>query len=86
MRATPLVENPEASTVSELASVARQFSVTLFSSIAGAVLGLSLTLILTRGVGASAAGAFFVTTAVFTICSSVLTFGADLGAMRMIAR
>lgn len=55
------------------------------SSAAGALLGLVLTLFLTRGLGASGAGAFFVAMAVFTVCTAVFTFGADLGAMRMTA-
>jgi O-antigen/teichoic acid export membrane protein len=72
--------------VVELAGVARQLAVTLSSSVLGAVIGLILTLVLTRGLGASQAGIFFVTTALFSVCGTILTFGADLGAMRMIAR
>jgi O-antigen/teichoic acid export membrane protein len=71
---------------SDLASVARQLSVTLASSVAGSVIGLCLTLVVTRGLGATEAGMFFVTIALLAVCTTVLTLGADLGAMRMIAR
>jgi O-antigen/teichoic acid export membrane protein len=70
----------------ELSTVARQFSVTLASSIVSAALGFALTLIVARGIGAEAAGVFFITLGVFAVTMGVLKLGADLGAMRMIAR
>jgi O-antigen/teichoic acid export membrane protein len=72
--------------VSDLTAVARQFSATMAASVAGAVFGFILTLIVTRGLGAEGAGIFFVAIAVFGICATVLTLGADVGAVRMIAR
>src|SRR5262245_23716914 len=82
----PSADHPKATTASELASVARQLSLTISSSAAAAVIGLVLTLVVTRGLGATQAGVFFVTVALLTVCTRTLTLGADLGAMRIVAR
>jgi O-antigen/teichoic acid export membrane protein len=79
-------ENRSPTPVSDLTTVARQFSATMAASLAGAMFGFILTLVVTRGLGAEGAGIFFVTIAVFGICATVVTFGADVGAVRMIAR
>jgi O-antigen/teichoic acid export membrane protein len=70
----------------ELAGVARQFSATFAASIVSGALGFALTLIVARGIGAQGAGIFFVTLGVYAVTAGVLRLGADLGAMRMIAR
>jgi O-antigen/teichoic acid export membrane protein len=70
----------------DLVGVARQFSATLVGSVISVTLGFALTLIVARGIGAEGAGVFFVTLGVFAVLLGVLKLGADLGAMRMIAR
>jgi O-antigen/teichoic acid export membrane protein len=58
----------------------------LASSLANGALAFVVTLIVTRGLGAEQAGMFYVTVAVFSVCLTVLTAGADLGIVRTIAR
>lgn len=70
----------------DLVGVARQFSATLVGSIVSVAFGFVLVLIVARGIGAEGAGVFFVTLGLFAVLLGVLKLGADLGAMRMIAR
>ena len=84
------ISSPSARSVTtdpaDLVGVARQFSATLVGSVVSVALGFALTLVVARGAGAERAGVVFVTLGIFAVLVGVLKLGADLGAMRMIAR
>jgi O-antigen/teichoic acid export membrane protein len=61
-------------------------AVSLASAAVGALATFVFTLVLARGLGARAASSVFVGIAVFSILSSVATFGAPVGLVRMISQ
>ena len=58
----------------------------LAASVVSGLLGFVLVVVLTRGLGATGSGPFFVALAAFSIASNTLELGADTGAVRLIAR
>ncbi|MGH2594882.1 MAG: polysaccharide biosynthesis C-terminal domain-containing protein [Actinomycetota bacterium] len=70
----------------QLSRFARGGVLNLAASILSGILGFILVVVLTRGLGASGAGPFFVALAAFSIASNTLELGADTGAVRLIAR
>ena len=71
---------------SDVRSLARGGALTLVSSVTGTFLGFLLTVVVTRGLQARAAGAFFVAVGLFTILSNTTELGADTGLVRAISR
>src|SRR5262245_1056458 len=72
----------------DLRSLARGGSLNLVGSVASAVLGALLVVIVSRGFGAdkAAANAFFTAVALFTLVFNTAELGADTGLVRFIAR
>jgi O-antigen/teichoic acid export membrane protein len=70
----------------DLRLLARGGLLNLAGSVAGAVLGLAVLVVVTRGLGAERAGALFEAVAVFLILSEAATLGADTGLVRDISR
>ncbi len=70
----------------DLVTLARGGTLSFFGSAAGAVLSMALLLVLTWGLGADEAGAFFEAIAAFNIIIIAVTFGADTGLLRFTAR
>ena len=70
---------------SSVVALGRNVALGFGGSISSALLGFVLTLVVAHGLGASGAGTFFVALAVFGILGSVMTFGADVGAVRTIS-
>jgi O-antigen/teichoic acid export membrane protein len=71
---------------SELVSFARGFVLNLGGSAASAVLTFALTILVARGFASSGAGIFFQMTALFTILTMVVQFGAQDGIVWMLSR
>ena len=70
----------------DLAGVARSGSLATAGAVVAAAGGLLLTLVVGRGLGPDGAGLFFEAVAVFTIASSLATFGADTALLRFLSR
>lgn len=70
----------------DLSTLARGGALNVGGILVNAVTALAFTVIIARALGASRSGTFFVALAVFTVLESVSLFGAETGAMRMIAR
>lgn len=71
---------------SELNKVARNTGIKLAGSVANALFGFALAIVITRGLHAGRAGSFFEALAIFTLCSTIGELGADTGLVRMIPR
>jgi len=69
-----------------LSTIARGGLLNLIGAIASGVLSFILVVIITRGLGAKGAGAFFVAIALFSLVSKTLELGADTGLVRAISR
>jgi O-antigen/teichoic acid export membrane protein len=70
----------------DLASLARGWLLSLLGLVASGVFGLAFGIVIARGLGASGAGVFFTSVAVFTIGAVAAQFGATTGLIRSIAR
>jgi O-antigen/teichoic acid export membrane protein len=70
----------------DLSALARGGLISLVGAIANGVFGFALIVVITRGLRAGGAGAFFEGLAVFTIASNLSELGADDGLLRMIPR
>ncbi len=69
-----------------LSTIARGGLLNLVGAVASGLLNFVLVVIVTRGLGAAGAGAFFVAIALFSLVSKTLELGADTGLVRTIAR
>ena len=69
-----------------LVALARGTGLTLVGGVASVALGFAATLVITRGLGATGAGVFFVASAIFSILATLATLGADIGCVRTVAR
>jgi O-antigen/teichoic acid export membrane protein len=69
-----------------VAAVMRGGALSFAGGIIAAVGGFLLTLVVTRGLGPTRAGVFFVAVGLFTILSNVLELGADTGLVRTVPR
>lgn len=76
----------EVPTRPHLAVVARGWALNLLGTASHGVLTLVLVFVITRGLGAGEAGAFFEAVAVFSILTNSTTLGADTGIVRMLPR
>jgi O-antigen/teichoic acid export membrane protein len=70
----------------DLASLARGWLLSLLGLGASGVFGLAFGIVIARGLGASGAGVFFTSVAVFTIGAVAAQFGATTGLIRSVAR
>jgi O-antigen/teichoic acid export membrane protein len=70
----------------DLASLASGWLLSLLGLVASGVFGLAFGIVIARGLGASGAGVFFTSVAVFTIGAVTAQFGATTGLIRSIAR
>lgn len=70
----------------DLETLARGGSLSFFGSAIGAALAMALLLVITWGLGADEAGAFFEAMALFNIVIIAVTFGADTGLLRFTSR
>jgi O-antigen/teichoic acid export membrane protein len=70
----------------DLSTLARGGVISLAGAIANGVFGFALIVVVTRGLRARGAGAFFEGLAVFTIASNLCELGADDGLLRTIPR
>jgi O-antigen/teichoic acid export membrane protein len=70
----------------DLTRLARGGALNLVGSIAYGILSFLLVVIVTRGLGKDASGAFFEAVALFIIASNTAELGADTGLVRQIAR
>jgi O-antigen/teichoic acid export membrane protein len=68
----------------DLTSVARGGALNIAGTIANAVFGFALGVVITRGLGPAGAGVFFEAIALFTILTTVAQLGADVGVVRWI--
>jgi O-antigen/teichoic acid export membrane protein len=71
---------------SDVSSLARGGVLNIAATAAAAVLGFVLVVLVTRGLGARGAGAFFEVVGVFTILANSAELGADTGLVRAVAR
>jgi O-antigen/teichoic acid export membrane protein len=71
---------------SDMTAVARSGVVKLLGGLTNGVLGLILIILVTRGVGARGAGAFFESIGIFAIATNLCELGADTGLLRAIPR
>ena len=85
---TPKGRRPETEQRSrgDLSTLAKGGALSLAGSIVYGVLSFVLVIIVTRGLGRDASGAFFEAVALFIIASNAAELGADTGLVRMIAR
>jgi O-antigen/teichoic acid export membrane protein len=74
------------SAAAELTSIARGGALNIAGTIANAVFGFALGVVITRGLGSDGAGVFFEAIALFTILTTVGQLGADVGVVRWIPR
>jgi O-antigen/teichoic acid export membrane protein len=70
----------------DVATLARGAALNLVGIVVNAVFAFAFGVIVARSLGAQGSGTFFVATAAFTILQVVAQFGADIGAIRTIAR
>ncbi len=70
----------------DVSSLARGGVLNIVATAVAAVLGFVLVVVVTRGLGAHGAGAFFEVVGVFTILANSAELGADTGLVRAIAR
>jgi len=70
----------------DLTSVARGGALNIAGTIANAVFGFAMGVVITRGLGLDGAGVFFEAIALFTILTTVGQLGADVGVVRWIPR
>jgi O-antigen/teichoic acid export membrane protein len=69
-----------------LVGVARGGSAAFAGTAAAAVLGFTLTVVVTRGLSTATAGEFFTATALFLVAQTALTFGVAAGVVRFVPR
>lgn len=69
-----------------LSTIARGGFLNMIGAVASGVLNFVLVVVVTRGLGAAGAGAFFVSVALFSLLSKTLELGADTGLVRSISR
>lgn len=69
-----------------LSTIARGGLLNLIGAGAGGILNFLLVVLVTRGLGAVQAGAFFVAIALFSVLAKTLELGADTGLVRAISR
>lgn len=69
-----------------LSMIARGGLLNLLGAAAGGILNFLLVVLVTRGLGAVQAGAFFVAVALFSVLGKTLELGADTGLVRAISR
>lgn len=81
---TNKTHNDEA--LADATTLAKGGSLSLFGSAAGAALSMALLFVVTLGLGADDAGAFFEAIALFSIVAVTVAIGADTGLVRFTAR
>lgn len=69
-----------------LSTLARGSALALAGMVANGLLGFTLVILLTRGLGTRGAGVLFLAVALFTILSHAAEIGADTGLVRLVAR
>jgi O-antigen/teichoic acid export membrane protein len=84
--ATAAVGDTKVQAGRDLSTLAQGWLLNLFGVLASGVFGFVFAVIVARGLGASGAGIFFASVALFTIASSAAQLGASTGLIRSIAR
>ncbi len=71
--------------LTDASTLAKGSSLSLFGSVAGALVNMGLVFVITRGLGADDGGAFFEAIALFNIAVVAVAIGADTGLLRFTA-
>ncbi len=85
-RAAPLGGQPTEAALSDLATVARGGALNLVGVVSNTVFNFGLVIVVTRGLGITTTGIFFLAIALFNILATAAQWGADIGVIRAIPR
>jgi O-antigen/teichoic acid export membrane protein len=85
-RTASLGGQPTEAALSDLATVARGGALNLVGVVSNTVFNFALVIVVTRGLGITTTGIFFLAIALFNILATAAQWGADIGVIRAIPR